>query len=282
MNRVGEASSIGELLQEGTQLLHSDSARLDAEVLLAYVLDQPRSHLHAWPERIPGQEQQRLYRDLIARRATGEPVAHLIGEREFWSLPLGVTPATLIPRPETETLVACALAIVPTDAHWQIADLGTGSGAIALALAHERPHCSILATDRSDAALKVATANARRLDLDNITFACGNWCQALTDRCFDLIISNPPYIPAADPHLQRGDVRYEPLTALAAGSEGLDALSRIITCAHDHLHHQAWLMLEHGYDQAERVQLLLEQQGYHQIGRHRDLGGHERVTSARH
>ena len=192
-----------------------------------------------------------------------------------------MSPATLIPRPETETLVGCALSVVPPDAPWQIADLGTGSGAIALALAHERPDCTILATDRSDTVLEVAFANAQRLEVDNIMFACGDWCQPLANRRFQLIISNPPYIPAADPHLQQGDVRFEPLTALAAGPDGLDALRRIITCARNHLHEHGWLMLEHGYAQAEQVEVLLARHGYCEITCHRDLAGHQRVTTAR-
>jgi release factor glutamine methyltransferase len=281
MNKAREPATIGTLLQEATHLIHSDSARLDAEVLLASVLNRPRSHLLAWPERVPDPEQQQHYRELVARRAAGEPVAHLIGQREFWSLPVSVTPATLIPRPETETLVACALAILPSAARRQIADLGTGSGAIALALAHERPRCTILATDQSDAAVEVAKANALRLGLNNIEFVIGDWCKALAGRRFDLIVSNPPYIPAADRHLEQGDVRFEPHTALVAGPHGLDALTCIIACAREHLHDHAWLMLEHGFDQADPVQALLQQQGYHSIVRHRDMTGHERVTTAR-
>ena len=281
MNKAPEPATIGNLLQEATHLIPSDSARLDAEVLLASVLNRPRSHLLAWPERVPDPEQQRYFRELIARRAAGEPVAHLIGEREFWSLPVGVTSATLIPRPETETLVACALAVLPAGASRQIADLGTGSGAIALALAHERPECAILATDQSDAAVEVAKANALRLGLNNIEFVIGDWCKALTGRHFDLIVSNPPYIPAADRHLEQGDVRFEPHTALVAGPHGLDALTCIIGCAREHLHDHAWLMLEHGFDQADRVEALLQQQGYHSIVRHRDMAGHERVITAR-
>ncbi|MBT8117759.1 MAG: peptide chain release factor N(5)-glutamine methyltransferase, partial [Gammaproteobacteria bacterium] len=176
MNRAPDPDSIRGLLQEGAQLIAGDTPRLDAEVLLASVLDKPRSHLLAWPERLPAPEQQARYRKLVARRAAGEPVAHLVGQREFWSLPVRVTPATLIPRPETETLVACALDVLPADSHLQIADLGTGSGAVALAIAHERPGCDVVATDRSDTALEVAAANARQLGLGNIEFLAGDWC----------------------------------------------------------------------------------------------------------
>lgn len=280
MNRVPDPDSIDGLLREGTQQIAGDTPRLDAEVLLACVLDRPRSHLLAWPERVPAPEQQARYRELVARRAAGEPVAHLVGQREFWSLPVRVTPATLIPRPETETLVACALDVLPADSHLQIADLGTGSGAIALALAHERSGCHVVATDRSATALEVAASNARQLGLDNIEFLAGDWCDALADRHFDLIVSNPPYIPVADSHLDEGDVRFEPRTALVAGPDGLDDLARIIDCARAHLHSDAWLMLEHGFDQGDRVHALLEQHGYRTIDRHRDAAGLERVTTA--
>lgn len=281
MNRAPDPDSIRGLLQEGAQLIAGDTPRLDAEVLLACVLDRPRSHLLAWPEQVPAPEQQARYRELVARRAAGEPVAHLVGQREFWSLPVSVTPATLIPRPETETLVACALDVLPADSHLQIADLGTGSGAVALALAHERPGCHVVATDRSVTALEVAAANARQLGLGNIEFLAGDWCDALANRRFDLIVSNPPYIPVADGHLDQGDVRFEPRTALVAGAEGLDDLARIADCARAHLHSDAWLMLEHGFDQGDRVHALLEQYGYHAIVRHRDMSGHDRVTTAR-
>ncbi|MGB5259867.1 MAG: peptide chain release factor N(5)-glutamine methyltransferase [Gammaproteobacteria bacterium] len=281
MNRAPDPNSICGLLQEGVQLFNGATPRLDAEVLLACVLDRPRSHLLAWPEQVPAAEQQARYRELVTRRAAGEPVAYLVGQREFWSLPLTVTPDTLIPRPETETLVACALDVLPPDSHLQIADLGTGSGALALALAHERPECRFLATDQSIRALEVAAANARQLALDNIEFVAGDWCDALASRRFDLILSNPPYIPEADKHLDEGDVRFEPRAALVAGTDGLHDLARIVECAHTHLYSDAWLMLEHGYDQGNRVRALLQQQGFRAINLHRDAAGHERVTTAR-
>jgi release factor glutamine methyltransferase len=281
MNRTPDPDSIRGLLQEGAGLINGDTPRLDAEVLLACVLDRPRSHLLAWPERVPAPGELARYRELVVRRAAGEPVAHLVGQREFWSLPVAVTAETLIPRPETETLVACALDIVPADQHLQIADLGTGSGAIALALAHERPGSQILATDLSIKALEVAAANARRLGLDNIEFVAGDWCDALAGRHFDVIVSNPPYIPVADRHLEQGDVRFEPRAALVAGTDGLHDLTRIIECAYPHLLSDGWLILEHGFDQGNRVQALLQEHDYHDIVRHRDTAGHERVTAAR-
>ena len=279
MTREPETAPIRELLVQAAQSIPGETPRLDAEVLLACVLDKPRSHLLAWPEKQPSAEQQARFHALVDRRIAGEPVAHLVGQREFWSLPLAVTPDTLIPRPETETLVACALEALPVNSHADIADLGTGSGAIALAIAHERPGSRLLATDSSAAALEVAAANARRLGLDNIEFVNGSWCEALGDRQFDLIVSNPPYIPEADPHLGRGDVRFEPRTALAAGSDGLDDLRRIAGCAYAHLRKNARLMLEHGFYQAEPVRRILEENGYRDITGYRDMAGQPRVTA---
>ncbi len=221
------------------------------------------------------------YEELVARRIAGEPVAYLVGCREFWSLPITVTRDTLIPRPDTETLVARALDVLPVESPLQIADMGTGSGAIAIAIAHERPACHLVATDNSAAALDVAASNALRLQLKNITFVTGDWCEALADRQFDLIISNPPYIPRADAHLDSGDVRFEPRAALAAGIDGLDDLTRIAACARRHLKRNGWLLLEHGYDQGEAVRALLAKFGYHDISCHPDDAGHERVAMAR-
>jgi release factor glutamine methyltransferase len=281
MNKAPDTSPIGELLRQAAQRINSDSPRLDAEVLLAHVLDKPRSHLLAWPDRIPDTAQQARYRELIERRADGEPVAYITGEREFWSLPVTVTHDTLIPRPETETLVAMALEQLPPDHHARVADLGTGSGAIALAIAHERPACHILACDRSTAALAIATRNARQLQLNNIDFASGDWCEALAGGYFDLIVSNPPYIPAADKHLACGDVRFEPQDALVAGDEGLDDIRRIAACARSHLRDNALLILEHGFDQREPVRRILAEHGYRDIVCNNDLAGRARVTLCR-
>ncbi len=281
MNKAPDTSPIRALLDQAAQRIDSDSPRLDAEVLLAHVLDKPRSHLLAWPDRIPDTAQQAHYRELVERRAGGEPVAYLTGVREFWSLPLTVTHDTLIPRPESETLVATALEHLPPDSHARVADLGTGSGAIALAIAHERPACHVLACDRSAAALAVAAGNARQLQLDNIEFASGDWCAALAGVCFDLIVSNPPYIPAADEHLACGDVRFEPQDALVAGDEGLDDIRRIAACARSHLCDNALLMLEHGFDQRGPVQRILTDHGYRDIVCNNDLAGRARVTVCR-
>lgn len=291
--------TIDHLLTEARAQLtpHSDTARIDAELLLAHVLGTPRSYLYAWPERALDAQTVARYKAMLARRQAGEPLAYLIGEREFWSLRLRVTPDTLIPRPDTETLVEAALALVPGDATLAIADLGTGTGAIALALASERPQCHITATDRSAAALDVARDNARRLGLHNVSFRCGSWCQALhpaadtapgtaraahaTDT-YALIVSNPPYVAEADPHLSTGDVRHEPRSALSAGPEGLDDLRQIIACARRHLCRDGYLLVEHGFDQADAVAALLTAHGYHDVRLHHDTGARPRATQARY
>lgn len=256
-------------------------ARLDAEVLLAHALDKPRSHLRAWPERVLTAEQAARYEELVTRRAGGEPVAHILGRREFWSLDLDVTPATLIPRPETELLVELALARIPADAALAVADLGTGTGAIALAVARERPRCRVTATDRSAAALEVARRNAARLGIGGIDFRHGAWYAPLAGRRFDLILSNPPYVRTDDPHLAQGDVRFEPPGALVAGADGLDDLRVIVAGAPAHLHGGGWLLVEHGYDQDGAVAALFHAAGFADVGTVRDLNGQPRVTLGR-
>ncbi|MEN8107809.1 MAG: peptide chain release factor N(5)-glutamine methyltransferase [Pseudomonadota bacterium] len=275
-------TSIRSLLTQAVASLPGDSARLDAEVLLAACLDMPRSYLHAWPERTIDDATRQQYENWIQRRANGEPVAHLTGVREFWSLPLTVTPDTLIPRPETETLVELALAKLPDDRACRVADLGTGSGAIALAIASERPRCVIIATDNSASALAVAQENAERLGIRNVHFVAGHWCEPLPDSLFDFILGNPPYIAVGDPHLDTGDVRYEPPTALAAGSDGLDALRTITSTARVHLRPGGWLVVEHGYDQGDYVARLFCASGYTEVSTHSDSAGLSRVTMGRH
>lgn len=260
-----------------TQLADGESPRLDAEVLLMHVLRCSRTHLHAWPEQTLTDPQQTQFFALITRRAAGEPVAHLTGMREFWSLPLQVSPDTLIPRPDTELLVELALARIPPTARWHIADLGTGSGAIALAIASERPLCSIIAIDQSDSALLIARANAARLALHNVSCLHGNWLEGFHQH-FDMIVTNPPYIAANDPHLAVGDVRFEPLGALTSGIEGLDDIDKIITDTPRCLSTGGWLLIEHGYDQAAAVAERLQSQGFERIETVRDLGDNDRVT----
>lgn len=256
------------------------AAPLEAEILLGFVLGKPRSYLHAWPEQPLRKTQQTHFWDLVSRRGRGEPIAYLTGSREFWSLDLRVTPATLIPRPETELLVELALAELAVDSQARIADLGTGSGAVALALASERPRAQLVATDRCSQALSIARGNAQRLGLRNVEFRQGNWCQALAQEAFSLILSNPPYIPSLDHHLLQGDLRFEPRTALAAGADGLKELRRIVEQARGHLAPGGKLLLEHGHDQRVAVTSLLNNAGYERPRSHKDLAGRDRVTSA--
>jgi release factor glutamine methyltransferase len=258
-----------------------DSARLDAEVLLAFALGRPRTHLHAWPEQRLGELEAQRFRELIERRVAGEPVAYLTGRREFWSLELEVNRDTLIPRPETETLVAQALARIPVEGSLRIADLGTGSGAVALAIACERPACTVLATERSAATLQVAARNAKRLRLANVRFVRDHWCTALGGATLDMIVSNPPYVAEQDPHLDRGDVRFEPRSALIAGREGLDAITAIAEDARRSLRTGGLLLLEHADDQANTVAKLLIEKSYSDVGCYLDDSHRRRVTVAR-
>ena len=260
----------------------AESPMLEAELLLAHVLDKPRTYLRAWPERLLAPEQQTQLDALLARRIAGEPLAYLLGRREFWSLDLEVAPGVLIPRADTETLVERALELIPPDSSARVADLGTGSGAIALAIAHDRQGAAVIATDRSSTALDLARRNAARLKLHNVDFRHGDWCAALGTEVFDLIVSNPPYIAADDPHLTQGDLPHEPAEALASGSDGLDDLRRIIDCARGHLRANGHLLLEHGRTQGEAVRALLHDAGFEAIRTHCDLENRERVSEGLH
>ncbi len=277
--------NIKQTLEEAASILGAqpdDSSQLEAAVLLCHLLEKPRSHLYAWPEKMLDSAQYQAYQALLQRRRRGEPIAHITGRREFWSLELEVTPDTLIPRPDTELLVELALTHMPQKSHCRIADLGTGSGAIALAIASERPDCEIHATDRSSAALAVARKNGEKLGFNNVHFHLGSWLEALPghDR-FRLILSNPPYIPNDDPHLAQGDLSSEPREALAAGPDGLDDIREIVSAARGYLQPGGWLLLEHGFDQAAAVRVLLQEAGLSEVQSHRDLAGHERVTEGR-
>jgi release factor glutamine methyltransferase len=253
----------------------------DAEILLAHALGASRSWLFAHAtDPLPADPHAR-FEDLVARRAAGEPVAYLVGHRGFWSLDLRVTPATLIPRPETELLVELALERLPRGRALRIADLGTGSGAIALAIARERPQAQVVATDASAGALAVARENAGIHHLDNVEFRFGAWCEPLGRERFDLIASNPPYIPDADPHLGQGDVRFEPRSALAAGIDGLDDIRVIARAAPTHLVDGGWLLLEHGLDQGAAVRSVLSGAGFRDVGTRHDLEARDRVTLGR-
>jgi len=260
----------------------SDTARLDAEILLACALNQARSHLRAWPERKLSPDEQDRFEDLIERRQSGTPVAYLFGEREFWSRSFKVRPGVLIPRPETELLVELALAAVPASQIADILDLGTGSGAIAVTVAAERPLARVTATDLSPDALDIAQENAALHGIPNICFRLGDWFDAVArSERFDLIVSNPPYVADDDPHLTRGDVRFEPSLALKGGLYGLDAFRIIAREARNYLKPHGQLMLEHGFDQANSLADLLTELRYIDISHHQDLQGHFRVSTAR-
>jgi release factor glutamine methyltransferase len=277
------ASTIEQIIRQATQQLAdtSPSPRLDAEVLLMHVTGLTRSALITRAQVPVSAQNAAQLNELLARRARGEPVAYLTGRREFWSLELDVTPDVLIPRPETELLVEQALVRIPDKSAWTIADLGTGSGAVALAVAKERPRCRVLATDISAAALAIARRNAQQLDIRNIEFRHGEWFAPLAGLVVDLIVSNPPYVAEGDPHLTQGDVRFEPLSALAAGDNGLAAIRRIAAGVAAHLGPDGWLLLEHGADQGAAVVRILAARGFTAIIGHRDLAGLDRVTAAR-
>lgn len=255
--------------------------RVDAEVLLAYAVSKPRSWLiaHANDELAP--EHVSAYTLLIEQREAGEPVAYITGRRGFWSLDLEVSSATLIPRPETELLVELALARLPAGDACHVLDLGTGSGAIALAIARERPQARIIATDASAEALQVAQHNARHHHIANVSFAHGDWFAPLGDGCFDVIVSNPPYIESGDPHLQQGDLRYEPMRALASGADGLDDIRRIVRDAGRYLVPGGWLMFEHGWNQGEAARSLLRSAGFVELSTERDIEQRDRVSMGR-
>ncbi|WP_017735156.1 peptide chain release factor N(5)-glutamine methyltransferase [Pseudomonas sp. CBZ-4] len=267
-------------LLRAADLPDSPTARLDAELLLAAALGKPRSYLHTWPEKIVSSEDALTFASYLQRRRGGEPVAYILGQQGFWKLDLEVAPHTLIPRPDTELLVEAALELLPATPT-QVLDLGTGSGAIALALASERPAWKVTAVDRVLEAVALAERNRQRLHLNNVTVLNSHWFSALQGHTYDLIISNPPYIADNDPHLVAGDVRFEPASALVAGRDGLDDLRHIIKEAPKHLNAGGWLLLEHGYDQAAAVRDLLLSEGFDEVHSRIDLGGHERITLGR-
>ena len=270
-------------LTPSSLLAQSGLVPADAQVLLAHVLGVGRAWLIAHATDPLPRDRSDAFFALAKRRRDGEPVAYLTGRREFHGLDLEVTPAVLVPRPETETLVECALERLPAGRTLAVADLGTGSGAIALAIASERPLASVLATDASRDALAVAQGNATRLGLVNVTFAQGDWYDAIPAEAgpFDLVAANPPYIAAGDSHLDEGDLRFEPASALSPGGDGLDALRAVVTGASSCLVPGGWLVVEHGYDQSEAVRSLFAQAGFEAIEARRDLTGIPRVVAGR-
>jgi release factor glutamine methyltransferase len=294
---------------EAALSLDASTARIEVQMLLQTVLSVNRAYLLTHPERVLSQDEFSCYSGLLDRRLNGEPIAYILGVREFYGLDFKVTPATLIPRPDTELLVELALQKIPRPVpaggipaasgskavrtgvtgegvrqdgrRYRVLDMGTGSGAIALAIAHERPEARVVAVDASEAALLVATENANQLKINNILLLRSDWFSALSDECFDLIVSNPPYIESDDEHLSQGDVRFEPLTALASGGDGLDDIRRILRDARTHLESGGWLMFEHGYNQAQRVRALMLEAGFSEVSSAHDLSGIERVTLGR-
>ncbi len=271
------AIELGEALREAQSRIDA----VDARILLRHVVARDAAYLMAHPEAALSAEDQRTYTVLADRRAQGEPVAYLTGEREFYGRSYKVTPAVLIPRPETELLVDVALERIPRDSAGKVLDLGTGSGCVAIAIASERPRVKVLALDRSSAALVVARRNAAELRVGNVSFLESDWFEALGREHFELIVFNPPYVAHDDPHLKEGDLRFEPRMALAAGADGLECIQRIIRQAPRYLEPGGWLAFEHGHDQAEKARALLETSGYVEVFSVRDLAGIERITAAR-
>ncbi len=265
-----------------TTLVSFDGAMFESELLLAHLLKKSRTWLHTWPERELSKAELHAFKVLVERRLKGEPSAYITGEREFWSLSLHVTADTLIPRPESELLVELALAHIPHDQPCNIADLGTGSGAIALAIASERPQSHIVAVDLSAAALTVAEGNRNRHALSNVTLIQGDWLTPLNRDSFRVIVSNPPYICEDDRHLNQGDLPFEPRSALVAMENGLRDIRRIITSSRERLDIDGWLLIEHGYDQSLDVMQLFKAHGYHNITTHQDLSGQPRVVAGQH
>jgi release factor glutamine methyltransferase len=276
----GVITARGLLVAAAGNLGGEESAR-EVELLLGHALGRDRAWLYAHADDALGADAAVRFHALLVRRAEGEPLAYILGRREFWSLDLLVTPDVLIPRAETELLVELALQRIPQNIQVEIADLGTGSGAIALALARERPLARVLATDSSAAALGVARSNAERLGIGNVEFAQGDWCAALAERKFDLIVANPPYVADADLHLIRGDLRFEPPVALASGAEGLDAIRIVVRDAPAHLKSGGWLLLEHGFEQGSTVREQLSKSGFVEVYTESDLEGRERVSGGR-
>lgn len=277
--------SIAQCLQLAPELESlSDSARLDIELILCHILQKNRTYIFTWPDKTLSPEQIEHFFQFFNRRKNGEPIAHILGQREFWSLPLAVNNSTLIPRPDTELLVEVVLQLFAQDSAQQkrsCLDLGTGTGAIVLAIASEKPDWQLVGVDKSADAVALAEQNRGQLNLNHVQIKQSDWFSAITAQQFDVIVSNPPYIDPQDPHLEQGDVRFEPRSALIADNHGLADIELIIQQGWDYLCTRGWLLLEHGYDQGEAVRDLLNSRGFVQIETRRDLGGNERVSLGR-
>ncbi|CEN56653.1 peptide chain release factor N(5)-glutamine methyltransferase [Candidatus Methylopumilus turicensis] len=276
--QIGDALRQAAQSIQNTLELEPTEASFEANLLCQQVLNVNRAWLIGHETDALEANQQAGFEALVQRRLNGEPIAYILGSREFYGLPLKTTPATLIPRPDTETLVEAALAKIPQNVSLNILDLGTGTGAVALAIASQLPQTKVIAVDASLEALKVAIENAQSLNLSNVHLIESNWFSALVSEKFDVIVSNPPYIAQDDEHLKLGDLRFEPLSALASGVDGLDDIRKIIQDAPEYLNPNGWLMLEHGYDQADAVAALLKARGFSQIDHARDIAGTQRVT----
>lgn len=264
------------LLISAASAIGGETPRLDAELLLSHITGWTRTSFRAWPERQPAAEEVAQFQALLERRISGEPVAHLLGEQEFWSLPLKVNASTLIPRPDTECLVEAALDL-PLPQNAKVLDLGTGTGAIALALASERPGWAVQASDSQTRAVALASDNAARLGLP-VTVIQSDWFSSLPSQSYHLIVSNPPYVAEQDEHLSLGDVRFEPESALVSGPEGLNDIKHLVASAPDWLEHDGWLLIEHGYDQGQAVRNLFVEAGFDGVATRQDYGQRDRFT----
>ena len=275
--------NIQQALQQASQNLadSSPTARLDAQVLLTHILQCNTAHLLAWPEKKLNEEQVTGYQQLIHQRQQGLPVAHLTGLREFWSLNFSVNDSTLIPRPETETLIEFILDKFSNREKIKLLDMGTGTGAIAITIASEKPGWKIFASELSADALKLARDNSNTHQTNNISFVQSNWFNNIKHNDFDIIVSNPPYIANDDPHLLAGDVRFEPQSALSAGATGMDDIEHLCRHAKNHLKKNAWLIIEHGYNQKQLVSDCFAKNGFTQIEQKQDLSGHIRMTAGK-
>lgn len=275
--------TITQLLKQAEQQLSfSSTPRLDAEILLAHVLKQDRAYLYAWPEKILSDAELNNFQQCLNRRSQNEPIAYITGYKEFWSLPFHVSKATLIPRPETEIIIEQILSLPEQEKIIQVADLGTGCGTIALSIAKEKPHWQIHATDNSKEAIAIAKQNAARFKLNQVVFHEGNWCAALPEMKFDIIVSNPPYIAEDEWEDYANGLVYEPKSALISGSAGLDAISEIVKQAKAYLKPDGYIFLEHGFNQGVKVHDVFTKEGYQKIITHHDLSGQARVTSGRY
>lgn len=278
-----EAPELDETEVDGKELDVSaskiDSPKLDAELLLADTLGKNRTWLKTWPENKLSQTELEGFEGLIMRRKAGEPVAYLLGKQDFWSFTLKVTPATLIPRPETEHLVEFALSKIPKNESFQMVDLGTGTGAIALAIASERPQTTVIGLDICEQALSVAEHNRQQLNIRNVGFQQGHWLRAWSEQKLDMIVSNPPYIDADDEHLK--DLTFEPIGALVAGDNGLADIVEITKQAQLHLKSRGWLVFEHGFEQGQAVRDIMQQHGFTNVKTLTDYAGLERVTAGK-